>query len=150
MQVVIIAAGYCTRAYRLKTGNTMVKPWPDPVHVCNIHSVKPGRSPKENAVAAPSIFAWLCSFTWLPLRWTKCLSKCVHVCGLQFFEVDLPQVSEKKISLVDAVIPDKAKVLMHALQPQSHLRGCHHMHTFWPATNLCTILTLGKSLAFSP
>ncbi|CAL8463656.1 g3190 [Coccomyxa elongata] len=48
-QVVIIAAGYCTRAYRLRTGNTM------------------------------------------------------------FYEVDLPQVSEKKISLVDAVIPDKQK-----------------------------------------
>ena len=29
---------------------------------------------------------------------------------LQFFEVDLPQVSQKKIDLVDAVIPDKQKV----------------------------------------
>ncbi|CAL5223896.1 g6492 [Coccomyxa viridis] len=48
-QVVVIAAGYCTRAYRLKTGST------------------------------------------------------------QFFEVDLPQVSQKKIDLVDAVIPDKQK-----------------------------------------
>lgn len=28
----------------------------------------------------------------------------------QFFEVDLPQVSKKKIDLVDAVIPDKEKV----------------------------------------
>ena len=33
------------------------------------------------------------------------------LCGLQFFEVDLPQVSQKKIELVDAVIPDKEKVL---------------------------------------
>ena len=29
---------------------------------------------------------------------------------LQFFEVDLPQVSQKKVDLVDAVIPDKQKV----------------------------------------
>lgn len=31
---------------------------------------------------------------------------------MQFFEVDLPQVSQKKIDLVDAVIPDKQKVLI--------------------------------------
>ena len=37
------------------------------------------------------------------------------VCGLQFFEVDLPQVSQKKIELVDAVIPDKEKVLPGSL-----------------------------------
>ena len=29
---------------------------------------------------------------------------------MQFFEVDLPKVSQKKIDLVDAVIPDKQKV----------------------------------------
>lgn len=34
----------------------------------------------------------------------------VFAVGLQFYEVDLPQVSEKKIELVDAVIPDKEKV----------------------------------------
>ena len=29
---------------------------------------------------------------------------------MQFYEVDLPQVSEKKIALVDAVIPDTERV----------------------------------------
>ena len=29
---------------------------------------------------------------------------------MQFFEVDLPPVSEAKVELVDAVIPDKVKV----------------------------------------
>ena len=30
--------------------------------------------------------------------------------SVQFYEVDLPPVSEKKIKLVNAVIPDKKKV----------------------------------------
>ena len=35
---------------------------------------------------------------------------------MQFYEVDLPQVSQKKIDLVDAVIPDKEKV-SHLVKP---------------------------------
>ena len=38
----------------------------------------------------------------------------IRLC-MQFFEVDLPQVSQKKIDLVDAVIPDKQKVLLRVL-----------------------------------
>ena len=47
---------------------------------------------------------------------------------LQFFEVDLPQVSEKKIDLVDAVIPDKQKVRV-ALPTNCVKGGWFHLHT---------------------
>ncbi len=43
---------------------------------------------------------------------------------LQFFEVDLPPVSAAKIKLVDAVIPDAAKVL--ASPQRIHMASCRY------------------------
>ena len=42
---------------------------------------------------------------------------------VQFYEVDLPSVSEKKIKLVEAVIPDKDKVSICAFSSAGMLRA---------------------------
>lgn len=49
---------------------------------------------------------------------------------VQFYEVDLPQVSEKKIALVDAVIPDTERVGRPSHSPSLHTcRGKDRLHT---------------------
>lgn len=39
---------------------------------------------------------------------------------MQFYEADLPKVSQKKIDLVNAVIPDKEKVRCRVLTDPHH------------------------------
>ena len=47
---------------------------------------------------------------------------------MQFYEVDMPKVSQKKIDLVKAVIPDKDKVCCRALIVPQHM---HWADTWW-------------------